>query len=314
MAQFQDWYQGALTINPSYVALYDMWHGPRSSPATLPLSNKREKYISNKSAQRIKRTINILLDSAKLKSVYNKATGKWFRFRLNLITLTLPSAQVHGDKEIHNTIFKNFIRAIKQKFPGFMYIYKAEVQDNGNLHYHLTTNTYIDYLKLRNIWNYYTEKLGYVSRSGVQSPNSTDVHAVKNIRDLAAYMVSYLTKKDIYKKNLKRYFRRFGKRLKLNDRECTVLPRGYFSSFKRLVDIKLWDCSKALQLPPLRFLEGEENYKYIVNYVLSVKSEKVYTDRCLIVKWDRSIINNDKVLKDIYGNWINLVNAPSAPL
>lgn len=307
MNKFNDWYQGAASINPSYIALYDMWQGPRSNHPKMPTLNTRTTSLSKKSRLRIQRTINILIDSSKLKSIYNKETKKYFRFRVNLITLTLPSTQNHPDIDIHNKIFKPFIRAIKQKFTNFLYIYKAEVQDNGNLHYHLTTNTYIDYLKLRHMWNYYCNKLNYIDKCSVKSPNSTDVHSVKNIDNLAAYLSAYLSKKDLYTKKLKRYFRRYGKRIKTLATDVFHLPRNYFAYIKRKINIKLWDCSKSLLLPPLRISEGDTNYSNIINYVTRLQSDTFSCDRCMVIKLTRKTINGNASLSSIYNNWIKQV-------
>lgn len=37
-----------------------------------------------------------------------------------------------------------------------------EFQGNGNLHYHIVTDTYIDYFLAQKIWNRIINKLGYV--------------------------------------------------------------------------------------------------------------------------------------------------------
>lgn len=51
---------------------------------------------------------------------------------------------------------------------------------------------------LRDSWNKRLNNLGYIDtfekKHGHRTPNSTDVHAVNNIKDLAAYMVKYMTK------------------------------------------------------------------------------------------------------------------------
>ena len=112
-----------------------------------------------------------------------------------------------------------------------MDVWRAEKQKNGNLHFHLLTDKFIPFLELRDVWNRITEKLGYVSRyrdemrnfhangfnvrkdllpnwnyrsqvrayregtkNDWQSPNSTDVHSVRKILNLKAYLIKYLTK------------------------------------------------------------------------------------------------------------------------
>lgn len=217
-----------------------------------PFKTGKEAYdaitiLSYKARQRIHTYTQYLVDTAKKKRVYSKSENKWFSFYVNFVTLTLPSQQVHTDGEIHATIFKAFIRAWKTKEPGLMYIYKAEVQDNGNLHYHLTTNAYIHHTELRNMWNYYCNKLGYTDRCKVENPNSTDVHSVKNVKKLAEYIGKYMAKTDYYTKTMQRYHRIYDKKWrKINYDKCT-LPKNYFEYIKRHVTIKIWDCSKLLK-------------------------------------------------------------------
>lgn len=44
------------------------------------------------------------------------------------------------------------------------YVWRMEFQANGNVHYHIATDTYIDYFFIQKQWNAILEKLGYVSR------------------------------------------------------------------------------------------------------------------------------------------------------
>ena len=214
--------------------------------------------LSYKARQRIHTYTQYLVDTAKKKRVYSKTDNKWFSFYVNFVTLTLPSSQIHTDTEIHNTVFKAFIRAWKAKEPGLMYIYKAEVQDNGNLHYHLTTNAYIHHADLRNMWNYYCNKLGYIDRAKTKDPNSTDVHSVKNVKKLAEYIGKYMAKADCYTKIMQRYHRRFDKKWKGIKLDRCILPLGYFGQIKRHVTVKIWDCSKLLKsVEPIRIINPD---------------------------------------------------------
>lgn len=249
-------YVPAMSIQPRRLCLYDHWDGTRSprrrSPYAPALSGdeayERIQRLSKKARQRISTYVQLMVDAARPKSVFEKASGKWFRFKVNFITLTLPSKQQHTDGEIHKRCFEPFIKAWRRKEPGLLYIYKAEVQDNGNLHYHLTTNAYIKASRLRDMWNYYVNRLGYVDRSGLDSPNSTDVHAIRNVQNVAAYIGKYITKSDSFTKPLQRYHKRYAKQLKAYKGDSFPLPARYFQHIKRRPTIKLWDCSAALKV------------------------------------------------------------------
>lgn len=78
------------------------------------------------------------------------------------------------------------------------YIWKAELQKNGNIHFHLLTDFFISYQIVRDTWNNCQSKLGFISsfelKHGHRDPNSTDVKAVTSINNLAGYLSKYMLK------------------------------------------------------------------------------------------------------------------------
>ena len=212
----EDYFSSAASVRKDWIAFYDQFIGSKKNSNLYykPLSNKRVNDISIKSQKRICKYIELLYLAARNKRVYSKKTNKNYSYKLGFLTLTLQSMQIHSDKEIHEKIFKPFIRECKNKHPEFNYIYKAETQENGNLHYHLTTNAFIHHEWLKNAWNHYCNVLGYIDRCKVNNPNSTDIKAVKNNKDLSIYLSKYISKQ---------------------------------GEGRRIPEIKLWDCSKILK-------------------------------------------------------------------
>lgn len=233
----------SITVYSQY--LLDKRHGVKSS---MPLAVTRDHGVvqSQKSRSRMRTALDILIYTARYKTVFVVATQQHFRYKINFITLTLPSAQCHSDKEIIKRIFSPFMEAWVKRSPGLLYVYKIEVQDNGNVHFHVVTNTFYHYRKLREDWNRACEKLGYVSRGTVSDPNSTDVHALSNRGDIANYLTSYMSKKDLYKKPLKRWLQVYKSKLGDPSREVVQLPRRYFEMIKRRVTSNAWNASKLL--------------------------------------------------------------------
>jgi hypothetical protein len=213
----------------------------------MPISNLSVGLsLSSKSARRLQEVIRLLFLATKSKKVYSLADGRYYSFKLNFITLTLSSNQIHVDSDILKLCFEPFLRILRRSHVGLLYVWKAEVQDNGNIHFHLNTNIFIHYRTLRDLWNQCQEKLGYVSNCSVMDPNSTDVKVVKSERDMAKYMAGYIAKKDVYKKSLRRYIRRYNRLFSILG--FSVLPFGYHARcLKRCLNIKRWGCSKALQ-------------------------------------------------------------------
>jgi hypothetical protein len=155
---------------------------------------KDEKLMSIRKRNRIQNAIQVLYDISDSKKVFVRASGKRVDFRLNFITVTLPAAQRHTDREIHTNIFLPFIRRLKGILKSWSYVYRIETQKNGNLHYHIAGNCFIHYSDLAAIWDYYCGAFGYVDSSGSDHSATTQVKAMHGIKDLAAYMSKYMSK------------------------------------------------------------------------------------------------------------------------
>lgn len=166
-------------------------------------NNKPNPNLSINAKKRIRTAVNWLFALSENKTVINPKTQKTYNFKINFITLTLSDKQVHSDCYIKKNMLNRFLEKIRYQYNLKSYLWKAESQQNGNIHFHITTNLYIPYNKIRDTWNQIQDKNGYLNKffqkHGHKNPNSTDVHAVKKIKNLAAYMASYLTKNPTYR-------------------------------------------------------------------------------------------------------------------
>jgi hypothetical protein len=119
------------------------------------------------------------------------------------LTCTLSSSQWHADKEIKSQILKPFMRILREDFGCSNYIWKAESQKNGNIHFHILIDKYLAKDKVQEIWNECQEKLGYVSRFkekfGHNNPPSTNIQVVKNQSEMEKYIGKYVGKGDQYR-------------------------------------------------------------------------------------------------------------------
>lgn len=160
--------------------------------------NATEGVISYKASKRIELALSWLLYKAKPKYVTDFETGKRFMFKINFITLTLPSKQLHSDQEIKSKCLNNFLAVCRKKFNLSNYMWRAEAQANGNIHFHLVTDKYIHYKELNRLWNQSINLLGYVDRFHEKfkhrTPPSTDVHSVKHVKRLVSYLSKYFAK------------------------------------------------------------------------------------------------------------------------
>jgi len=196
--------------------------------------NTAKGVLSSKSASKLKNAINWLVSASPTKRIYHKSTKSTYQFKLNFITLTLPTLDHSiSDFKFKNTLLHNFLNTCKYKFGLKNYVWKVECQKNGNIHAHITTDTFIHHVELRKTWNRilkknslldaYTTKHSALSFAEYNSmynskglidqykmrnafvqgksanwcnPNSTDVKAVHKISDIAAYLIKYMSKSE----------------------------------------------------------------------------------------------------------------------
>ena len=236
------------SIHPGQINLYHevQWNPSRpvkydSSGNEITKSIKFEHLLnSTRSAQghvspiakrKLKKALNYFLFISDEKTIHLNYSGRKFKFKLAFVTLTLPSEQVHSDNEIKSKCLNSFLIELKKFYKVHNYIWRAEKQKNGNLHFHLLVDKFIPYQELRDRWNRIINKLGYVDRyrenqmnffkhgfrirkellktwpadkqrqaykRGAKlhwnSPNSTDIHSIRNIQNIKLYISKYLTK------------------------------------------------------------------------------------------------------------------------
>lgn len=226
-----------VSVHPSRLNLYSRveWNPfkPRRNPS-IHLENVSKDHkgkVSQVAKRKIGKAIEYLLFLSNEKALPNTAHGKSYSFRLAFITLTLPSSQVHTDQEIKSKCLNQMLVELRHKWNVRNYIWRAEKQVNGNIHFHILVDKFIPWSELRDCWNRITNKLDYVSRYRDQmrdfhtggfkvrtallsnwaykeqirayqkgkandwsSPNSTDIHAVHKVKNIKAYIQKYCTK------------------------------------------------------------------------------------------------------------------------
>lgn len=207
-----------------------------SAPRLMPSNTRLKNELSKKAKKSLKTATNWISFLSRERDVNFQNGNSYKGFRLSFVTLTLPGKQMHTHSEIVSRCLNQFLIRLRAKYGISNYVWKAELQENGNIHFHLILDRYINWKPLRYIWNQCINLLGYVSRyretmekldfdeycywryqtgnpraaavkkawkygkeTNWQSPNTTDVHSVKKVKDLVAYVSKYLSK-DIAKK------------------------------------------------------------------------------------------------------------------
>lgn len=153
--------------------------------------------------------------------------------KISFATLTLPSKQKHPDNQIKDECLHQLILELQKKYNMREYVWRAERQKNKNLHIHFLTNVFIPHEDLRLRWNRIINKLNYVDvyrkkhqnlnfndylkyyptsnkkgcsiqdrirqydlgcKSNWNNPNSTDIVALKHVKNAANYISKYCSK------------------------------------------------------------------------------------------------------------------------
>jgi len=132
------------------------------------------------------------------RKVFNTPLQKMVYFKLSFLTLTLSSEQALFDKDITKYLLAPFIRHYRYLKLMNNYVWKAEKQKNGNIHYHIISDMFVTYSDLLNYWNKLQSKTDMIdkfqAKYGHRSPNSIDIRQVKSSKELSRYLAKYIGK------------------------------------------------------------------------------------------------------------------------
>lgn len=317
-------YTTNLSITPNYIALYysSIHSSPPSDNPTIPnlqpKSNNPKRFISEKSQKRIRKAVNWLGELAIQKDYYNPKKEKYHSFKINFLTLTLPALQAHHDTTIKKECLDPLLTNLRKTHKMNNYIWRAEAQANGSIHFHILTDCYIDHYILRQLWNRQLERLGYVSRyskkfetmsfedycrevdpnkktyhdvlqrryewgkkTNWKSPNTTDIHPLHTVKNIGAYISKYMSKDEVTKGKDGRY--------ELKSRRIGGKKVGISEKLSRLKGFKE---------------ELTQQTESIINKAIDRFKSKVLND-----DWFSIIIVSWAELREIANDWIEELRA-----
>lgn len=204
-----------IKIHPNNVCIYqqiytdngELYRGGNPGIRAKKIVNCHRLSVNSK--KKLNRAIIYMCHLAVPKKVKGMRYAGDMVFKLNFITLTLASCQMHADNVIKQKCLIPFIDYIKKVWHVKRFVWKAERQRNGNIHFHLLVDKYIPYQVIKEKWNKYQNYLGYIDRYIANSKNntaydtlqaayagvnSTDIHSVRKITDLHKYLCKYMLK------------------------------------------------------------------------------------------------------------------------
>jgi hypothetical protein len=313
-----------VSIKPNYFTTYMRWDATGDTQASLfdkkemPVDNKTDGLMSYKANKRVRLAIDWLINISKDKSLSKKGVKTNFNYKLNFVTLTLSSKQKHSDNEIKAKMLNQFLTELRTKHKCENYIWRAEAQANGNIHFHIVTDVFISWRVLRTDWNRIQEKLGYISRftekTGKVDPNSTDVHAIKKVKNLSNYLAKYCSKnsKGYVVLATKATKEPFKPKYWLTYKHPKLQPKA---KFYRQIHGKLWGLSQTLSKLKSAAKEVSGRVEAEVIWLSKYFPDKVkYIDRAAVYMFDQADLLKKKCLGLVtaFNNYRKSILEPSA--
>lgn len=131
------------------------------SKKNLNKGYKRGNDLSLTSKKEIIKRVKWINEIGEIKN-YKTKKGDIIQYKSSMITLTLPKKVDIEPAEITKTALNNFITLLRKVSGMNNYVWKLELQKNGNVHYHIITDVKIDFFYIKKIWNNSLNLLGII--------------------------------------------------------------------------------------------------------------------------------------------------------
>lgn len=180
---------------------YTTYENHRQYSNSLGVQVKPLGTVSDATLRKMKKYIDLLTSTAFF--TYKKEQSYKNQTYITFLTLTMPSKQYHHDNVINKLLIR-LLENLKKTYGLQNYIWKAESQKNGNIHYHVLLDKWIDWSHVQRLWNKQLDKLGYIhnfkANNGNKEPNTIKIHSLKNVKNTVGYILKYMTKEESNKR------------------------------------------------------------------------------------------------------------------
>lgn len=198
-------YRPAIQVRSNMLVKYDVWTGASTHKRFDFKEAIRQQYegtLTQHARKRLLSAIDILIQRNPTHRIYNPISESEHDFSINFITLTIASNRMIEAREGYDALLSKWIRYMRDKYGVKEYVWKAELQERGQLHYHVATNQFIPWQVIRWKWNSLMKQEGllndYAREHGNFNPNSVDVHAVESEEDILGYISKEIAKTNFY--------------------------------------------------------------------------------------------------------------------
>lgn len=154
--------------------------------------------MSAGSRKRLREACELMFEITDEKRYIDRKQKREIVYKIGFLTLTLATPQEHlTDRQLKEELLAPFLRKLK-RFGLVNYIWKAELQKNGNIHFHIFVDCWIGHREIRKIWNRLQAKFHFISsfanKHGHFNPNGTDIKPCENMAKACYYMRKYMMK------------------------------------------------------------------------------------------------------------------------
>lgn len=242
-----------LQVRANECIVYDYWAGPRKPHGQKKLFEGQKAYsgkVTKGSEKRLRKAISLLVQKSPKRRIWNPVIYKHHDFRIGFVTLTIADQGNDTAADVYKKALAPFLRNFRAK--GMQdYVWKAELQERGTLHYHIAVNQFIHYQEIQDYWNKKQKAAGYLQKFGQVHghfrPNSVDIHSIRKVSNIEGYLTKYMCKTD---------------------------------GDKGIVG-KVWDASRNLKVNPYYTTELTPNN---LHKLRAIARREVVTDNCAIFR------------------------------
>lgn len=249
--------QGFFQVRANSVVVY--WLPLNTSHRRKLLPNPATSTYSGSVTPHVKRrlmcALDILVQRASHRANQSSVPEPNRKMIMNFVTLTIAETQNLTVSESYQRLLRPWLRYMKQKAGMKDYVWKAEYQKRGQVHYHLATDVYLDWKVVRWKWNQLQRKEKMLDKFALKyghfNPNGTDVHPMRSVNDCLSYIAKEMCK----------------------DTQNQKKTKG-----------KVWDCSENLKIGRYSTELTESNEALIDDAIQHGFADPIESENCIVIK------------------------------
>lgn len=308
----------------------------RSANMQLQRNNAYSGLFTVGAKKRCTKAITLLVQGTRRRWITNPINNQLQLHQLSFLTLTVSdTGEILDGSTAYKKLLSPFLSWLRKTKGVNTYVWKQERQQNEQIHYHLTMPDFIHYKEIRDKWNKLQKKAGIIDKyranqlawhkdgfrlredlleswpedkqraayargmkNNWQDPNSTDVHKVYKVKDLAPYLAKEFGKSIQNPKNKLHYE---------NELEFELPQLTAEKNHKRYLQLlkmssctaKVWDCSENLSKNKYWSTEmKQEQFQFLETAVNEGLATKYEGERFCIYKFNKEPVKEALLSKE----------------